>query len=153
MPLLIDNIKSSLEENSSDRIAAINEQIMPLQHELLAIANMKNSGDELGMETRRLRCPIPAAFVSSAFGTNEGIAACRAGLWNVSQIALTATIMSAIIMTYLRAYLSIHTPANKPIMPREVYNQRGSRMLKPQYRRRNSYRSLYSFLEFTIRES
>lgn len=55
LPLLIDNIKSSLEENTSDRIAAVNEQIKTLQHELIATANMKNSGDELGTEIRRLR--------------------------------------------------------------------------------------------------
>lgn len=55
LPLLLENIESSLEENTSDRIAAVDEQIKTLQHELLATANMKNSGDELGMEIRRLR--------------------------------------------------------------------------------------------------
>jgi len=55
IPLLIDNIESSLEENTSDRIAAVDEQIKALQHELLATAGVKNSGDELGMEIRRLR--------------------------------------------------------------------------------------------------
>ncbi len=55
MPLLIENIESSLEENTSDRIVAVDEQIKALQHELLATAGIKNSGDELGMEIRRLR--------------------------------------------------------------------------------------------------
>lgn len=55
LPLLIENIESSLEENTSDRIAAVDEQIKSLQHELLATADMKNSGDELGMEIRKLR--------------------------------------------------------------------------------------------------
>ena len=36
-------------------MAAIDAQIKKLQHELLATANIKNSGDELGMEIRRLR--------------------------------------------------------------------------------------------------
>lgn len=55
LPLLKENIESSLEENTSDRMAAVDEQIKALRHELLATANMKNSGDELGMEIRRLR--------------------------------------------------------------------------------------------------
>lgn len=55
LPLLIENIESSLEENTSDRIASVDEQIKILQHELLATASIKNSGDELGMEIRRLR--------------------------------------------------------------------------------------------------
>ena len=45
----------SLEANTSVRIAAVDEQIKALQHELLATAGIKNSGDELGMEIRRLR--------------------------------------------------------------------------------------------------
>lgn len=55
LPLLIENIESSLEENTSDRIAAVDEQIKTLQQELLSTASNKNSGDELGMEIRRLR--------------------------------------------------------------------------------------------------
>jgi chromosome segregation ATPase len=55
LPLLIENIESSLEENTSDRIAAVDEQIKALQQELLATTGIKNSGDELGMEIRRLR--------------------------------------------------------------------------------------------------
>ena len=55
LPLLIENIESSLEENTSDRIAVVDEQLKALQHELLTTAGIKNSGDELGMEIRRLR--------------------------------------------------------------------------------------------------
>jgi len=55
LPILIENIESCLEENTSDRIAAVDEQIKELQHELLATAGIKNSEDELGMEIRRLR--------------------------------------------------------------------------------------------------
>jgi DNA invertase Pin-like site-specific DNA recombinase len=55
LPLLIENIESSLEEKIDDRIKAVDEQIKMLQHELLATADMKNTGDELGMEIRRLR--------------------------------------------------------------------------------------------------
>lgn len=55
LPLLIENIESSLEDNTADRIKAVDEQIKALQQELLATANNKNSGDELGMEIRRLR--------------------------------------------------------------------------------------------------
>jgi predicted nucleic acid-binding Zn-ribbon protein len=55
MPLLIENIESSLEENTDDRIKAVDEQIKTLQQELLATASNKNAGDELGMEIRRLR--------------------------------------------------------------------------------------------------
>jgi len=55
LPLLRGNIESSLEENAADRIAAVDEQIKALQQELLATAGIKNSGDELGMEIRRLR--------------------------------------------------------------------------------------------------
>ncbi|MBR0577286.1 hypothetical protein KCG48_13280 [Proteiniclasticum sp. BAD-10] len=49
------DIESSLEENISERIAVVDEQIKSLQQELLATADMKNSGDELGMEIRKLR--------------------------------------------------------------------------------------------------
>ena len=55
LPLLIENIESSLEENTSDRNAAVDEQIKSLQQELLATADMKNSGDDLGMEIRKQR--------------------------------------------------------------------------------------------------
>lgn len=55
LPLLQDNIESSLTEDVDDRIAVVDEQIKSLQHELLATADMKNSGDDLGMEIRRLR--------------------------------------------------------------------------------------------------
>jgi len=55
LPLLIENIVSSLEQNIDDRIKAADEQIQTLQKELLATASNKNSGDELGMEIRRLR--------------------------------------------------------------------------------------------------
>lgn len=53
--LLIENLESSLEENTDDRIKAVDEQIKALQQELLATASNKNAGDELGMEIRRLR--------------------------------------------------------------------------------------------------
>ena len=55
LPLLIENLESSLEENTDDRIIAVDEQIKALQQELLATASNKNAGDELGMEIRRLR--------------------------------------------------------------------------------------------------
>lgn len=55
LPLLIENIESSLEENTSDRIAAVDEQIKSLQQELLTTTSNKNSGDDLGMEIKRLR--------------------------------------------------------------------------------------------------
>jgi len=55
LPALAENIKSSLEENTSDRIAAVDGQIKALQHELLTTVGIKSSGDELGIEIRRLR--------------------------------------------------------------------------------------------------
>jgi hypothetical protein len=55
LPLLIENIESSLEEITDDRIKEVDEQIKSLQQELLATASNKNAGDELGMEIRRLR--------------------------------------------------------------------------------------------------
>jgi len=55
LPLLRENIESSLAEDVADRIAAVDEQIKALQHKLLARADMKDSGDDLGMEVRRLR--------------------------------------------------------------------------------------------------
>jgi septal ring factor EnvC (AmiA/AmiB activator) len=54
-PLLRENIESSLEEVTSNQIAAIDEQMKSMQQELLATVNSKNTGDELGMEIRRLR--------------------------------------------------------------------------------------------------
>lgn len=55
LPLLRENIEISLEEDVTDRMAALDEQIKVIQHELLATADMKNPGDDLGMEVRRLR--------------------------------------------------------------------------------------------------
>ena len=55
LPLLIENIESSLEEKTDDRIKKVDEQIKTLQQELLATASNKNAGDEIGMEIRRLR--------------------------------------------------------------------------------------------------
>lgn len=55
LPLLIENIESSLEEKTDDRIKEVDHQIKTLQQELLATASNKNSGDDLGMEIRRLR--------------------------------------------------------------------------------------------------
>lgn len=55
LPLLRENIESSLEETTSSQIEAIDEQMKLMQQELLATANSKNAGDELGMEIRRLR--------------------------------------------------------------------------------------------------
>lgn len=55
LPLLQENIESSLIEDAADRIAAVDEQIKGLQKELLASADLKDSADELGMEVRRLR--------------------------------------------------------------------------------------------------
>jgi septal ring factor EnvC (AmiA/AmiB activator) len=52
---LRENIESSLEEVTSNQIAAIDEQMKSMQQELLATVNSKNTGDELGMEIRRLR--------------------------------------------------------------------------------------------------
>ncbi len=55
LPLLRENIESSLEETTSSQIEAIDEQMKLMQQELLATANSKNAVDELGMEIRRLR--------------------------------------------------------------------------------------------------
>jgi site-specific DNA recombinase len=49
LPLLRENIESSLEEVTSNQIAAIDEQIKSMQQELLAAVNSKTTGDELGM--------------------------------------------------------------------------------------------------------
>lgn len=50
-----ENIESCLEEDTSNQIAAIDEKMRLMQQELLATVNSKNTGDELGMEIRRLR--------------------------------------------------------------------------------------------------
>jgi len=55
LPLLRENIESSLAEDVTDRMAALDEQIKTIQHQLLSTADMKNPGDDLGMEIRRLR--------------------------------------------------------------------------------------------------
>ena len=55
LPLLRENIESSLTEDVTDRMAGIDAQIKKLQHELLATADIKNPGDDIGMEIRRLR--------------------------------------------------------------------------------------------------
>jgi hypothetical protein len=55
LPLLRENIESSLTEDVTDRMAGIDAQIKKLQHELLATADIKNPGDDSGMEIRRLR--------------------------------------------------------------------------------------------------
>jgi hypothetical protein len=55
LPLLRENIESSLTEDVTDRMAGIDAQIKKLQHELLAPADIKNPGDDIGMEIRRLR--------------------------------------------------------------------------------------------------
>jgi hypothetical protein len=52
---LRENIESSLEEDSTNQIAVIDEQMKLMQQELLATVNSKNTGDALGMEIRRLR--------------------------------------------------------------------------------------------------
>jgi len=66
LPLLIENIESSLEEKTDDRIKEVDEQIKALQKELLATASNKNAGDELGMEIRRLRQEKQAIQVEDA---------------------------------------------------------------------------------------
>ena len=53
LPLLRENIESSLEEVTSNQIAAIDEQMKSMQQELMATVNSKNTGDELGLEIRR----------------------------------------------------------------------------------------------------
>ena len=55
LPLLRENIESSLTEDVGDCIEVLDEQIKTLQHKLLATTDMKSSGDDLGMEIRRLR--------------------------------------------------------------------------------------------------
>lgn len=55
LSLLRENIESSLEEVTSNQIAAIDEQMKSMQQELMATVNSKNTGDELGLEIRRLR--------------------------------------------------------------------------------------------------
>lgn len=55
LPLLRENIESSLEEVTISQITAIDEQMKSMQQELLATVNSMNTGDEIGMENRRLR--------------------------------------------------------------------------------------------------
>jgi ATP-dependent Lon protease len=55
LPLLLKNIESSLEEINFSQIEVIDDQMKSIQQELLATVNSKNTGDELGMEIRRLR--------------------------------------------------------------------------------------------------
>ena len=55
LPLLRENIENSLEEVTSNQITAIDEQMKSMQQELMATVNSKNTGDELGLEIRRLR--------------------------------------------------------------------------------------------------
>ena len=55
LPLLRENIESSLEEVTVSQITTIDEQMKSMQQELLATANSMNTGDEIGMEIRRLR--------------------------------------------------------------------------------------------------
>lgn len=55
LPLLRENIEISLEEVTSNQIAAIDEQMKSMQQELMATVNSKNTGDDLGLEIRRLR--------------------------------------------------------------------------------------------------
>ena len=55
LPLLRENIESSLEEINLSQIATIDDQMKSMQQELLATVNSKNTGDELGIEIRRLR--------------------------------------------------------------------------------------------------
>lgn len=55
LPLLRKNIESSLEEDFLKQIETFDEQMKLMQQELLATVNSKNTGDELGMEIRRLR--------------------------------------------------------------------------------------------------
>jgi len=55
LPLLRENIEISLAEDVTDRVAGLDEKIKTIQHQLLATADMKNPGDDLGIEVRRLR--------------------------------------------------------------------------------------------------
>ena len=55
LPLLRENIESSLEKVTLSQIAAIDEKMKLMQQELLATVNLKNTGDKLGMEIRSLR--------------------------------------------------------------------------------------------------
>jgi hypothetical protein len=55
LPLLRENIESSLEEINHSQIEAIDERMKSMQQELLTTVNSMNTGDELGMEIRRLR--------------------------------------------------------------------------------------------------
>ena len=55
LPFLRENIESSLEEDTISQIEAIDKRMKLMQQELLATVNSKNTGDEQGMEIRRLR--------------------------------------------------------------------------------------------------
>ncbi|HBD64388.1 MAG TPA: hypothetical protein DC038_08135 [Clostridiales bacterium] len=58
---------SRVDKDGPDCImAALDEQIKTLQHELLAKADLKNPGDDLGMEVRRLRNEKQALQVEEA---------------------------------------------------------------------------------------
>jgi site-specific DNA recombinase len=55
LPLLRENIESSLEDETLNKIEEIDEKLKSLQQELLVTVNSINTGDEIGMEIRRLR--------------------------------------------------------------------------------------------------
>jgi len=55
LPLLRENIESSLEDETLNKIEEIDEKLKSLQMELLVTVNSINTGDEIGMEIRRLR--------------------------------------------------------------------------------------------------
>jgi site-specific DNA recombinase len=55
LPLLRENIESSLEDETLNKIEKIDEKLKSLQQELLVTVNSINTGDEIGMEIRRLR--------------------------------------------------------------------------------------------------
>jgi len=55
LPVLAENVKSSFEENTTERIAVVDERIKALQHELITTVGVKNSSDELGKQIRKLR--------------------------------------------------------------------------------------------------
>ena len=55
IPLLRENIESSLEDETLNKIEEIDEKLKSLQQELLVTVNSINTGDEIGMEIRRLR--------------------------------------------------------------------------------------------------
>lgn len=55
LPLLRENIESSLEDETLGKIEEIDEKLKSLQQELLLTVNSINTSDEIGMEIRRLR--------------------------------------------------------------------------------------------------